>query len=401
MDPRPRRPAPGRLPFRLRRVEPRGGGTGRAGDPDDASGAARPRSPRLHPPRRLPLPVLVLVDLLLVGVGLMAFSLFHHVLPQRFDSDGLVLPTPTALAGPTEAPGGSPTGSPTAAATGVVSPDPSATPAATPTPDPALSGDWGVRFAEYFTDGAVVQTGTEYRSRNLSIQVETHQEDGVTWYVADIRVRSLEYLRSAFAGGEYARNVTDPVPEIAGEAGAILAMTGDYYGGRSLGLVIRNGILYRETLFEDVLVMYHDGRMETMTAAECDVERLKREGAWQAWSFGPMLLQDGEPMTRFNSTVPRANPRSAIGYYEPGHYCFVLVDGRAPGYSDGLSLVDLSQLFHDMGCAVAYNLDGGQSAVMTFLGRVVNQPYKGGRDVSDIVCVVDEPDAGLAAGDAP
>ncbi len=40
-------------------------------------------------------------------------------------------------------------------------------------------------------------------------------------------------------------------------------------------------------------------------------------------------------MTEFNSTLGKANPRTAVGNYEPGHYCFLVVDGRQPGYSDG------------------------------------------------------------------
>ena len=104
-----------------------------------------------------------------------------------------------------------------------------------------------------------------------------------------------------------------------------------------------------------------------------------------------MLLDaNGQPMTEFNSNVNRANPRSAIGYYEPGHYVFLLVDGRQPGYSSGMTTEEMSQLFYDMGCKVAYNLDGGQSAVMTYNGAVANKPYNGGRSISDIIYITDE-----------
>lgn len=95
-------------------------------------------------------------------------------------------------------------------------------------------------------------------------------------------------------------------------------------------------------------------------------------------------------MTKFNSVLMPANPRAAIGYFEPGHYCFVLVDGRrAETYSAGMRLEALSQLFYDLGCKQAYNLDGGQSAVMVFDGKVVNQPVGGGRPVSDIVYITE------------
>lgn len=89
------------------------------------------------------------------------------------------------------------------------------------------------------------------------------------------------------------------------------------------------------------------------------------------------------------STVKGANPRSAIGYYEPGHYCTVLVEGRQAGYSKGMSMVQLSQLFESLGCKAAYNFDGGQSSVMTFMGEVYNQPANGGRSNSDMFYVAE------------
>ena len=102
-----------------------------------------------------------------------------------------------------------------------------------------------------------------------------------------------------------------------------------------------------------------------------------------------MLLQDGRAMTEFNSELTRANPRSAIGYYEPGHYCFVQVDGRDKNNSRGMTLEELSQLFEDLGCTAAYNLDGGQSSGFAWMGRLLSYPY--GRNVSDIIYVAEVP----------
>ena len=79
------------------------------------------------------------------------------------------------------------------------------------------------------------------------------------------------------------------------------------------------------------------------------------------------------------------NPRSVIGYYEPGHYCFVLVDGRRK-YSRGLTMKELSQLMYTLGCVRAYNLDGGATAHMTWLNSVINSPSRE-RLVHDVICV--------------
>ena len=83
------------------------------------------------------------------------------------------------------------------------------------------------------------------------------------------------------------------------------------------------------------------------------------------------------------------NPRSAIGYYEPGHYCFVVVDGRQDGYSYGLRIPELAAIFEELGCTEAYNLDGGGSAVMVFNHEKYSRQSNGGRDLGDIIYVAE------------
>jgi len=325
-----------------------------------------------------PLALIILIDLLLAGAGLVVFALFHHVLPRDIQITGESLARPTT------------TLNEPLTTTLPSSPDSETSPSASEplTPETtAARGLWGAKFADRFTDGEIIVTENSYRSENIAIIVEKVEKDEVTYYVADIILRDIEYFRTAFAGGSYARGRTDDVLDMAAENGAILAITGDYYGIRDKGVVIRNGELFRSSTFEDVLIMYYDGSMQTLTEEAFDIETVRTSGAWQAWSFGPMLLDGGQVMREFNSNVTPPNPRSAIGYYEPGHYCFVLVDGRQEGYSIGLTLRQMSQLFFDLGCQVAYNLDGGQSAVMTLMGTIVNQPYRDGRAVSDIIYI--------------
>ena len=103
-----------------------------------------------------------------------------------------------------------------------------------------------------------------------------------------------------------------------------------------------------------------------------------------------MLLDNGQPKSEFNSTLNKANPRTAVGYFEPGHYCFLVVDGRQANYSEGMTLTQLSQFFYEKGCTVAFNLDGGRSSEMVFLGKTINRPYDGGRATTDILMIVEE-----------
>lgn len=90
----------------------------------------------------------------------------------------------------------------------------------------------------------ITRTDT-YSDGNISITLTEYREHDTTIYVADVQVSSAEYLKTAFAKNAYGKNITDKTSEIAEDAGAILAINGDYYGAREKGYVIRNGVLYR------------------------------------------------------------------------------------------------------------------------------------------------------------
>mgnify|MGYP003292574621 CR=1 FL=1 len=99
---------------------------------------------------------------------------------------------------------------------------------------------------------------------------------------------------------------------------------------------------------------------------------------------------DGTANTRYDwqDGIAYQNPRTAVGYYEPGHYCYVVVDGRQDNYSAGMRFSELSELMIDMGCRCAYNLDGGGSAQMYFDGRIISSPSNGNpRPLGDILYV--------------
>lgn len=250
-------------------------------------------------------------------------------------------------------------------------------------------GDFSLKFADKFITGHAVSTEDSYRSENVSITLRQVQEDGVTYYVQDIYVRSTQNLQSAFADDTYGKAITDTVLGMALENDAIGAINGDYYGVENSGVVIRNGVLYRSEADSDVLVLFKDGTMRVYEEDAFDGEAVMAEGAYQAWCFGPSLLQEGEAIDRFNSRIGGVNPRTMIGYFEPGHYCFVTVDGRQEGYSSGMTLVELAQLAEDLGCEIAYNLDGGKTSTMTFGEGIVNQPVSGGRKTSDIIFITE------------
>ena len=246
------------------------------------------------------------------------------------------------------------------------------------------------KFADRFTDSVTV-TENSYSSPDISITVSEVNEGNLTYYLADIYVRDITCFRTALANDTYGSGFRDSIEDMAALNSALLAVNGDYYGNTSEGVVIRNGIIYRANPTDcDVCVLYYDGTMKVISGSSFSVEDAIEDGAWQAWTFGPALLDaDGQTITAFSSTkrIISANPRTAIGYYEPGHYCLVVVDGR--GESAGITLSQLSRLFYDLGCSAAYNLDGGNSSIMVWGDEVINNPSGGGRESSDALLIAE------------
>ena len=329
--------------------------------------------------------------LLLLGVSLLTFAWFHHARPKQRVSAGLVTvtPTPAAVAqaldreavvtpAPTEE---------TPAA------DPSDTPLSTPTPTPVFI-PWVQKYAEQFT-ADIVSDEQEYSSPDLSIRI-TKSQYGKTksamYYMADIYLTDIHQFATVLAKDKYGSGLRESVKSMAQRGNALLAITGDTYGNQDAGIVIRNGIVHRqEKSAFDVCVLYYDGTMRTFAPDDFSLEQAIADGAYQAWCFGPMLLDErGWPIPdeelNTSKNIRRANPRAGIGYYEPGHYCFVVVDGRTSD-SSGMSLEEFSSLFAELGCKAAYNMDGGRSAEMYYNGDVLNDPYKGGRSVSDCLII--------------
>ncbi|MFA9399009.1 MAG: phosphodiester glycosidase family protein [Clostridiaceae bacterium] len=244
---------------------------------------------------------------------------------------------------------------------------------------------------------------SSYKSDNIEINIEKVEtgsgSNKTTYYVADIVLEDSGYLNAALAKNEFGSNITETTSDIAEDNDAIFAINGDYYGFRDDGVLIRNGVLYRDVPTRTSAAFYSDGDMQTFDETEISSEELLASGVIDTYFFGPILIDDGEITEDFsntsidtnfgNRTIDSANPRTGIGMIEPNHFVFIVVDGRSSGYSKGMTLTEFANTFKDLGCQEAYNLDGGGSSTMYFMGDVVNNPLGKGeeRKVSDIIFI--------------
>lgn len=240
-------------------------------------------------------------------------------------------------------------------------------------------------------------TDTSYSDDNIQVSLTEKTVENTQVYIADITVSSSDYLKTAFAQNTYGTNVTAKTSVTATENNAILAVNGDYYGANSTGYVIRNGVVYRDTVREDSsngdLAIYKDGSFKVIYEDEISADQLVKDGVVNLLAFGPSLVEDGEITVDTNSEVGQSmasNPRTAIGIIDENHYIIVVSDGRT-SESEGLSLYQLAEVMKSYGVKTAYNLDGGGSSTLYFNGQVINKPTTNGtiseRAVSDIVYI--------------
>lgn len=353
-----------------------------------------------------------------------------------------VLATPVSTEVPATA---EPTVIPTAEATEIESPtDPQSPDAATAeqaavvTPDPAtpapteIPGLLGSKYADKFSAEPTEQVyapnelsetladGTEksrvysYASQSVAIDVDHYQirsKYGLLEYqIADIYIRDINSFKTHYRLNPRDNSKTQKYAE---EIGAIVSVNGDNFNAGKIkdGLIIRNGAQLipnggkaQSHFSSDLCVLFYDGSMRVYDC-KTDVinyEEIIANYPYQAFYFGPKLLNDdGTAKTKFNSTLGNFNPRTVLGYYEPGHYALMVVLGtremidyngknHGNGKSPGLNFEDLSILCEKLGFKMAYNLDGGGSS-----GMVWNKTVFGHNDRThgDILAIT-EPQGG-------
>ncbi|MGI6117296.1 MAG: phosphodiester glycosidase family protein [Bilifractor sp.] len=267
------------------------------------------------------------------------------------------------------------------------------------------TANWRTKFADKFTD-TVVKTDNTYTSPDIAVflsrkhydtgkmdvaEYGKHRKYGtqISYVLADIYIADIRCLQTSFAQDTYGVGYTEKLSGMASRLGAVLAVNGDSYSNnrnRDNGTIIRNGVVYRSAQTDtETCVLNKDGTMQIYQPGTVNLDTLLQNGAYQSWVFGPSLLnEDGTAKTDFltRDYLKESHPRTAIGYYEPGHYCLLLVDGRQ-STSRGMFLDEMSRLFADLGCKVAYNLDGGHCSFMYFNGGITNNPYKPEHEISD------------------
>ncbi|MBR3267432.1 MAG: phosphodiester glycosidase family protein [Oscillospiraceae bacterium] len=243
---------------------------------------------------------------------------------------------------------------------------------------------FGAKWPTLFSLGNEVETtATSYRSHNIYINITEQNYAGSKCHIADIYLRSTDCFKYAFAQdgdpNTYANGLVTGLQEnivkMCERTNAVLAINGDFMGGRQYGYVIRDGYPWRTEPWGDVAALYTDGVVEIFSKDEFNVYSAFDRGIKHSFAFGPALVRNGAVQSGFTAKhLTGKEPRSGFGYYEPGHYCFVAVDGRDMGGSAGVTADEFAQFMRSIGCYNAFGLDGGKTSQLVFMGNFVNLP---------------------------
>ena len=328
----------------------------------------------------------------LVGEDRVGGDFFEHISP---DDQDLSAETDESLPEPTPAPTSTPIPTPTPVA---VHRKVSAQ-VAWPIEQPALDS-YG-----YPLSGEHVYVSDEegvwfYASPTLVVRVDRcfDPDAVITWYEAQVYCDlNAEHVGSILYNPKKPQAKHVQAEKIAKQNQVVWGMNTDYYtyrlGRKTItGMVIRNKQVFfdrvpaanrRQFPNLDTLAMLEDGSWRVFHSDEHTAQEYLDMGAVDVFSFGPYLIREGKvnPFIDEMTNGRTQQPRCAIGMVEPGHYYAVLAEGRIRHVSVGVSISQMVELMQKGGCTEALNLDGGQTAVMTFMGKQISRigKYDGGK----------------------
>ena len=237
-----------------------------------------------------------------------------------------------------------------------------------------------------------------YQDESLTVTMERVKMGDSTFNVARIKIADPSQLRTGLENEKASRN--NKVSAIAAKHNAVVAIGGDFFADAKNGYIVRQYKEFRKSpkSVYDMLLIDNNGDFHIVMRS--DAEELKALLASETltfpniFNFGPATIVDGVLQEVPQYYIDNGNkynikstsePRCAIGQLGPLEYMLVVVDGRRND-SDGCSVFELGQWMFEQGCVQAYNLDGGNSALMWFGGEnYSDKTVKNERAVSDII----------------
>lgn len=211
----------------------------------------------------------------------------------------------------------------------------------------------------------------------------------------EVKVAHGSQLRRALAGNEYGSSVEEYPTNMAKNVNAVLAINGDFYNFRDLGITVYQRQMYRhnpksvDTAYftaDGDMIFSKRGELTDKAAAE---QFVADNDVVFAVAFGPILVENGQlipvpdkyPIGEVNNNYSRA----AIAQKDDLHYITMTVNFEGPCQKT-CTMAQAAEYIYAKDVRMAYTLDGGQTSSMVFNGELVNRVDWGNeRTMSDII----------------
>ncbi len=172
----------------------------------------------------------------------------------------------------------------------------------------------------------------------------------------------------------------------------IAAVNGDYFmgAGEPQSILFKNGVaikpLHKLCALCTFLAIDDKGQPSIHSKGSViDSTKIKEAVGGFHW-----LVKDSVRITQGDASV---EPRTAVGIAANNKVYFVVVDGRQPLYSNGMSFAQLSLVFSALGVKDAINMDGGGSSTLVIKDAngwpIQNKPSGTPRAVANAWTIVD------------
>ena len=237
-----------------------------------------------------------------------------------------------------------------------------------------------------------------YASQTLRVEIFRREQakPARVWYEAEVFcAEGSPGPRMIANDPENWKKSTGYPHKIARKNGTVLAVSSDFGMWRlrkkirSPGIIIRDGKIWSERTRRrngkgfpnlDCLAIWPDGDMKVFYSDEKKAEEYLADGAMDVLAFGPILIRDGklneDALKKYGTSHAE---RTAVGMVEKGHYFFMMLEGRIKR-SKGDSIRFLAEKLLDKGCTVGFNLDGGDTSCIVFMGHQLCKMQNGKRN---------------------
>lgn len=237
-------------------------------------------------------------------------------------------------------------------------------------------------------------TDNTYEDETIKVRIETGEFNKAVYHVAYVQIADPSQLRTGVSG-KVTGSKTIQVSDFAPKLNAVVAINGDFYTQLKVGYIVRQGDVLRKKVSNslDALLIDNQGDFHIITAKgkaqgeEISAVQEKHEIV-NSFLFGPALVIDGQGQVipeDYQFGIKYRNPRVILAQMDKLSYALIMVEGRS-NESKGLTGADLVELCVKLNVKHAYNLDGGNSAVLYFKdGLYFDRSKENERFVSDVV----------------